>query len=166
MAEQGRIILYVEDEESDRFLLERAFKALGFSSALRMVPDGRAAIHYLSGCGCFTDRNANPLPELVLLDLRIPEFSGFEVLEWIRRQPEYMALPVIIFSSSSRQDDRERAKLLTADDFWSKPSNALQYQGLVAKLLQKVNIIPSGPSSAPGSPQERPAPPRRAPSET
>ncbi len=137
MAENHSIVLYVEDDEGDRFFMERAFKAAGFPSALRMVPDGRAAVQYLSGTGQFADRALYPVPQLVLLDLKMPELSGFEVLEWIRKRPEYASLPVIIFSSSSHPDDPLKAKALGANDYWQKPANGLYYTQVVDSLREK-----------------------------
>ena len=137
MAEAHSIILYVEDDEADRFFMEHAFNTAGLPSTLRMVNDGRAAVQYLSGTGQFADRARHPVPKLVLLDLKMPELSGFEVLEWIRKRPEYAALPVIIFSSSSHPDDPRKAKTLGADDYWRKPANSMHYAQVVDLLRKK-----------------------------
>ncbi len=137
MAEKHPIVLYVEDDEGDRFFMEHAFKTAGLSSALRMVHDGRAAVQYLAGTGQFAERALHPVPRLVLLDLKLPELSGFEVLEWLRKRPEYASLPVIIFSSSSHPDDPVKAKTLGANDYWQKPANGLQYTKLVKLLREK-----------------------------
>ncbi len=137
MAETHSIVLYVEDDEADRFFMEHAFNTAGLTSVLRMVHDGRAAVQYLSGTGEFADRALHPVPHLVLLDLKIPELSGFEVLEWIRKRPEYASLPVIVFSSSSHPDDPLKAKALGANDYWRKPANALHYTQIVDLLQEK-----------------------------
>ena len=80
-------ILYVEDEETDAMLLQHVLTKAGIHNPLRTVKDGKAAKDYLAGEGPFADRRAYPLPGLVLLDLNLPYWSGFEVLEWIRQQP-------------------------------------------------------------------------------
>jgi CheY-like chemotaxis protein len=137
MVASHSIVLYVEDDEADRFFMERAFNTAGLPSALHMVNDGRAAVQYLSGTGPFADRSLYPVPQLVLLDLKIPELSGFEVLEWIRKRPEYVTLPVIVFSSSSHPDDPVKAKALGANDYWKKPANALNYAQVVNSLRER-----------------------------
>src|SRR5438128_10999889 len=80
-------ILLVEDDEGDILLLRRAFRNARIANPLIEVRDGQAAIQYLSGDGDFAERTRYPLPFLILLDLRMPKLSGFEVLAWIRDEP-------------------------------------------------------------------------------
>jgi CheY-like chemotaxis protein len=115
-------ILYAEDEANDVFFLERAIQLAGSPHTLKAVPDGEQAIDYLAGKGDFADRARYPLPALVLLDINMPKKSGLEVLEWIREQPQFKSLPVLMLTSSSRQGDRDRARQLGADDYLLKPS--------------------------------------------
>lgn len=138
-AESARegIVLYVEDEESDALFMARAFEGKGLGGRLRLVADGRSAIEYLSGSGEFGDREKYPAPALVLLDLNLPQVPGFEVLEWIRNNPDYSRTPVILFSSSTRDDDQVRAKVLGADEFVTKPSSGLKFGEVVEGLQQK-----------------------------
>jgi CheY-like chemotaxis protein len=128
------IILYAEDEANDVFFLKRALKLAGSSHTLRAVSDGEQALEYLAGQGPFADRKSHPLPVLILLDINMPKKSGLEVLEWTRQQPQFKSLPVLIFTSSSRPEDRERARQLGADDYLLKPSDPLKLVELV-KLL-------------------------------
>ena len=137
MTQTAPIVLYVEDEEMDRFFMERAFKNEGVGPSLRMVDHGRAAIDYLEGKGDYADRQRYPLPAVVLLDLNLPEVHGFEVLQWIRAHPQYRALPVVIFSSSEREEDQARAKQLGADEFVKKPGSALSFQDVVRRLQER-----------------------------
>jgi CheY-like chemotaxis protein len=117
-------ILYVEDEEMDVVLLQHALAKAGIRNPLQTVKDGKQAKDYLAGDGPFADRKLHPFPGLVLLDLNLPYWSGFEVLEWIRQQPHLRRVPVIIFSSSSRPDDIARAYDAGANAYLVKP-NAL-----------------------------------------
>lgn len=144
----NRTVLYVEDEETDRFLVEHAFAREGFGSALRMVTHGQAAIDYLSGTGPFAERDRHPLPNLVLLDLNLPGLPGFDVLEWIRAHPAHATLPVVIFTSSGREEDRHRARLLGATDFLQKPASLSGFQQVARQLLQTTYPHPE-PISAP-----------------
>ena len=77
---------------------------------------------YLSGAGKFCQRTDFPMPQLVLLDLKLPLKTGFEVLEWMRNQPDLRFLPVIVFSSSAQKADIDRAYQLGANSFVVKPS--------------------------------------------
>ncbi len=121
MASGESIVLYVEDEENDRILMELAFQKVGLEAALRMVNHGRAAIDYLSGAGVYSEREKYPLPAVVLLDLNLPEVHGFDVLKWIRAQPVHSGLPVVVFTSSAREEDRARALELGASEYLQKP---------------------------------------------
>ena len=118
------VILYVEDEETDVTLLQHVLTKAGIWNPLQTVKDGKAAKDYLAGNPPFDDRRLHPLPGLVLLDLNLPYWSGFEVLEWIRQQPRLRRLPVVIFTSSSRPDDIARAYDAGANAYLVKP-NAL-----------------------------------------
>jgi CheY-like chemotaxis protein len=131
------IVLYVEDEETDRFLVERAFMKEGLGSALQMVNHGRAAIDYLSGNGPYARREKYPFPGVVLLDLNLPEVPGFEVLKWIRAHPDYSALPVVVFTSSARDEDRERARALGANEFLQKPGDPALFQAVARSLNEQ-----------------------------
>lgn len=115
------VILLVEDDESDVIFLKRAFQKTGIAHPLRVAEDGRKAISYLSGDGEYADRTRHPLPTHVLLDLKLPEKSGFEVLEWIRKTPTLGALHVSILTSSSEGRDLRRARDLGADCYLVKP---------------------------------------------
>ena len=99
--------------------------------------DGRAAIEYLSGAGKYGDREIYPLPGVVLLDLNLPLVSGFEVLEWMRNHPDFARTPVVVFSSSTREDDRVRARELGANEFVAKPSSGLDFGQVVDQLREK-----------------------------
>ncbi len=79
-------ILLVEDNPDDAELLEYAFRKAGIANPLLAVTDGDAAVQYVGGTGAYADRRRHPLPELILLDLKLPRRSGFEVLGFIRGQ--------------------------------------------------------------------------------
>lgn len=130
-------VLYVEDEENDVFFMRRSFERAGLHQSLMVVIDGQEAIDYLSGRGRFGNRIEYPLPAVVLLDLNLPTVSGFQVLKWIRTQPQFRQLPVVIFSSSARAEDRSRAKELGADDYLEKPGSGLEFGIALEALTQK-----------------------------
>jgi len=115
-------ILYVDDDENDIRLVEFASEPAGVRDGIRTVRSGPQAIDYFQGHGPFVDRGKFPLPQVVLLDLRMPRMNGLEVLEWLRAQPELRGIVVIVFSSSVHPDDVVRASNLGANAFVQKPS--------------------------------------------
>ncbi|MFO1498785.1 MAG: response regulator [Verrucomicrobiota bacterium] len=132
-----RTLLYVEDEPDDVILARFVFKQLRFEVRLEVAPDGGAAIDYLSGTGAYSDRGAHPLPDIVLLDLKLPVKSGFEVLAWIRQQSDFTRLPVIIYSSSGADSDRQKAFLLGASEYLVKPSGLAPTKEAFTHLHQR-----------------------------
>jgi CheY-like chemotaxis protein len=115
-------ILVADDSEDDLFLLTRAFEKAGLKHLLVAVPDGEQAIEYLEDELC---------PDLLLLDLKMPKVTGFEVLAWIRGKPEFNGLPIIVLSASDLPEDRERAKKLGATDYFVK---SLDPRGMIVDL--------------------------------
>jgi CheY-like chemotaxis protein len=136
MLKINRVMLYVEDEEGDRLLMQMGFTNEGIQASLRLVNNGKLAVDYLTGAGEYGDRQAYPLPAVVLLDLNLPEIHGFDVLKWIRAHPLHSRMPVVVFTSSQRDDDRARAKLLGANDFLLKPNSANGFRQ-VARILNQ-----------------------------
>ena len=128
------VILYAEDEQNDVFFFRYALQMAGSPHILNAVPDGEQAVEYLAGDGAFADRSRHPLPALVLLDINMPKKSGLEVLQWIRQQPMFKSLPVVIFTSSSRAEDMEQARLLGADDYLLKPCSPMKLVDFVKSL--------------------------------
>lgn len=113
-----------EDNADDVFFMRRAMKAAGIANPVEILSDGRQAVAYLEGKGAYADRAAHPFPRLLLLDLKLPLLSGFQVLEWMRGRPETRVLPVIVLTSSGQYKDINRAYELGANAFLVKPSGA------------------------------------------
>ncbi len=115
------MFLLVEDSETDVILIRRAFQKGNIVNPLQVVKNGNDAIAYLKGEGAFENRAEYPLPDLVLLDLKLPGRDGFDVLRWIRQQPELKALRVVVLTSSDRIQDVNLAYQLGANSFLVKP---------------------------------------------
>jgi CheY-like chemotaxis protein len=130
-----KTVLYAEDDENDVFFMERAFAKLKLRPALRVVPDGRAAMDYLAGAGVYGDRTKHPLPGLVLLDVKMPLLSGLEVLAWARGRPEFQSLPILLFTSSTQHADVEFSRLHRANGYFVKPSNSEDLSALLRRIL-------------------------------
>ena len=113
-------ILLVEDSNDDTFLIRDAFKRQGWTSELEVVRDGVEAIEYLQGSGPYADRSRFKLPDLMLLDLKIPYFDGFQLLAWVKRQPGLRDLPVVISSDCDYVEDANKAYRLGAHSYFVK----------------------------------------------
>ena len=99
-----------------------------------VVRDGREAMAYLKGEGKFGNRQASPLPGLVLLDLRLPRLPGLEVLRWMRNQPEFAKVPVLVFSSSDQDADVDAVYRLGANGYIVKPSSPAELLAIVRRV--------------------------------
>ena len=120
---EDHVILVAEDDENHVFFIQRAFQQAGLLNPAHFVTDGDQAIAYLKGEGRYANRAEFPLPSLLLLDLKMPNKNGFEVLEWVRRQPTLKALRVIVLTTSGASRDINRAYQLGANSFLTKPMN-------------------------------------------
>ncbi len=114
-------ILLAEDDENDVFLMGRAFDRAGIPNPLIVVHNGQEAIDYLGGKGKFADRAKHPMPGLLLLDLKMPWMDGFDVLAWLRGQPQFNTLPVVVLTSSKLQADIDKSRDLGVYDYRVKP---------------------------------------------
>ncbi len=119
------IILLVEDSEDDAYFFQRALKRTTLASRFFHVSDGAAAIEYFRNAHAAPDDATQPWPDLVFLDLKLPSFSGFEILGWLREQA--YALPEIeVLSGSEQQSDVDRALELGATAYSVKPVSSDQ----------------------------------------
>jgi CheY-like chemotaxis protein len=126
--ERGSVLL-VEDDPNDVALTQRAFTRAGFVNPLQVVTDGEQAIAYLAGQPPYADRRRHPLPILVLLDLKLPRRSGFEVLAWLRGRQHVRRLPVVVLTSSQHSPDVDRAYDAGANSYLVKP---VAFEGLLS----------------------------------
>src|SRR5438105_13086300 len=120
MPERAAILLG-EDREDDVLLIRRAFNKAYINNPLVVVGDGEQAIAYLEGEGKFRNRAEFPLPDLMLLDLKMPKVDGFGVLKWVRGRPGLKGLRVIVLTSSEDMRDVNAAYRLGANSFLIKP---------------------------------------------
>ena len=145
-------ILYAEDREDDVFFLRRACRRSGLHDAVTIhtVADGESAIDYLRGSREFADRAIHPMPDLVLLDLKMPRRTGLEVLEWLRARPEFTSLPAFLLTSSNQQSDIQRAVALRATGYLTKPTSIAELAQLVTDMGQVLGIgaAPAAPASS------------------
>jgi CheY-like chemotaxis protein len=121
------VILLAEDREDDILVIRKAFARSTFPYLLRAVRNGEEVLSYLQGEPPYDDRTMFPLPTLLLLDLKMPRKDGFEVLEWIRQQPDLFSLRVVVLTSSQLSSDTTRAYEAGANSFLVKPADFQNY---------------------------------------
>ena len=126
-------MLVVEDCDDDAALIRLAFERSGFSNPLQTVGYPDEALRYLKGEGQYGDRGKFPFPALVILDHKLPG-DGWEVLQWVRQQPELAALPVVIFSGSEDPNHEQKACALGATAYRIKPQRLDEFIESVKRL--------------------------------
>lgn len=131
----GLTVLLAEDNRDDAFLMQRAFKLHGLMRPPQIVENGLDAIEYISGKGIYADRVAHPVPDMVILDLKMPRADGFEVLEWLKSHPDFRVIPTIVWSSSSDQRDVKHAYCLGANAYLCKPTDFPAFRAMLGRLL-------------------------------
>jgi len=115
------VILIAEDEEDYVLLLKWAFAKAEIPNPIFSISTGKETISYLKGEGPYSNRDEYPLPDLLLLDLKLPGFSGLEILRWVRSQPGLAGLRVVVLTSSDELRDVNDAYRLGANSFLMKP---------------------------------------------
>lgn len=130
------LVLVAEDDENDVFFLERAFRQAQVVNPIFRVRDGEDAVSYLRGEDAYCDREKHPLPQLLLLDLKMPRKNGFEVISWVREQPGLKRLPIVVLTSSKEDPDINRAYELGANTYLVKP---VKFEGLV-DMMRALNL--------------------------
>ena len=128
-------MLLVEDDEDHVFLLRRALSDLpDVEVDVAVERDGEGALRYLEFRQYLGEEER---PHLVVLDLRIPRISGFDVLRWIRFNPVFATLPVVVLTSSERREDADTARGLGANEVMSKPLAGLQLRTDVQAMAKR-----------------------------
>jgi CheY-like chemotaxis protein len=133
----GATVLHVDDDPNDTALLEAARRKAEIEFHLENVSDGDQAMAYLNGSGPYANRTSHPWPTLILLDLKMPRATGFEILRWIRNRPDCKDLSVVVLSGSELQEDIREAYLLGANSYLVKP---LGFEALV-QLVRNITSV-------------------------
>jgi CheY-like chemotaxis protein len=127
-------ILLVEDNRMDVELTLDAFREARLKNTVHVAPNGQSALDYLFGRGDFADRDRYPLPNLILLDLKLPGTDGFEVLRQIKSTPVLKRLPVVILTSSKEEGDRALSYDTGANSYLVKPVSFAGFLDVVRQI--------------------------------
>jgi len=128
------VILLVEDNPDDVKLTMRALKKSNILNEVVVAQDGAEALDYLFCAGKYSGRDKNVLPQVVLLDLKMPKVDGLEVLKRIRADERTRLLPVVILTTSSEEKDRISGYKLGANSYVRKPVDFNQFVEAVQQL--------------------------------
>lgn len=129
-----RIILLVEDNSSDEELTLRALRKSKVANRVVVTRDGAAALDYLFRRGAYAGRDPDEMPQLVLLDLKLPKMDGLEVLKAIRADERTKLLPVVMLTSSEEDQDLHGSYSLGANSYIVKPVDFTQFAEAVRQL--------------------------------
>ena len=124
---ESKVILLVEDNPRDEALTLRALKKSNIVNDVVVARDGVEALDYLFGTGAHADRDASDMPQLVLLDLKLPKVDGLQVLRRVREDERTRRLPVVVFTSSSEEEDLINSYNLGANSYVRKPVDFEQF---------------------------------------
>jgi CheY-like chemotaxis protein len=134
MSASNRSILLVEDNPQDEELTLRALRKSNLANPIVVARDGVEALDYLFARGAHVNRPADALPQLILLDLKLPKVDGLEVLKELRANEETKLLPVVILTSSLEEQDLIRGYSLGANSYVRKPVDFVQFTESVRQL--------------------------------
>ena len=129
-----KVILLVEDNPDDVALTLRAFKKSKIKNEVVVAQDGVEAVDYLFGTGKFAGRDTRALPQVVLLDLKMPRMDGLEVLQKVRADERTKLLPVVVLTTSNEDRDRVESYKLGANSYIRKPVDFTQFAEAVNQL--------------------------------
>ncbi len=127
-------ILLVEDNKMDVALTINAFKEAHLSNEIHVVNSAEEALGYIKGEGAYSDRMIHPLPDIILLDLKMPGLGGLEFLKIIKSTPRLKRIPIIVLTSSNEEQDINRSYDYGANSYLVKPIEFSGFQKVVAEV--------------------------------
>lgn len=137
LPERAPTLLVIEDANDQALMVGIAARRANPGLDVHTVHNGLEGLAYLGGLPPFDDRSRHPMPDLVILDLYMPEVDGFEVLAWMREHREQAPCPVIVLTASMRPEDEARALELGATSVHLKPPNLAGLADVVSEIVHK-----------------------------
>ena len=142
-------ILLIEDEPRDVELTQRAFKKAKLTNPLHVVEDGAEALDFIFATGRYAPRKDSPLPDLILLDLKLPKISGLEVLQRIKADPRTRDIPVIVLTASQDNGDAEACRALGVRTYLVKPVGFRNLSEVTPQLSFEWALMRCAPETPP-----------------
>jgi len=127
-------ILLVEDEEAHAQLTKRAIRKAGNANRIDVAYDGEEALDYLFNNGKYADKSKYPYPGLILLDIKLPGIDGIEVLQKIKQDPNLKKIPVIMLTTSEREEDIARSYDYHANSYLTKPVGFKEFEEKIGQI--------------------------------
>jgi CheY-like chemotaxis protein len=143
---ESDVILLVEDDPNDALIIQQLLSRIGITHRIVHVKDGWEAINYLLGKAPFGDRSSFPVPILILLDINLPKYDGFDVLTWLRSKPAFAELPIVVLTGSPSPEHRKRAIDLGANGFEVKPVEPADFTAVANSIRVRLPPNSSSPS--------------------
>jgi len=143
----GPVILIVDDDAGDQVLIQEALQASQAGKKIYMVGDGEEALDYLNRTGRWASSPA-PRPDLILLDLNMPRLGGRELLPRLKSDPRWKTTPVVVFTTSNREDDVAYCYAAGASSYVQKPSDFDRFQEVLSQIESywlRVSLSPPPP---------------------
>ncbi len=137
-------ILLVEDDENDILITKRAFTKHNLSNRLYVVRDGEEALDFIYHRGGYQDPGSAPRPGLVLLDINMPKMNGIEVLRKLKSDPGYKVIPIVMLTTSKRDQDKIESYNLGVNSYIIKPVDFNKFVDAIAtiNLYWELNELP------------------------
>lgn len=142
-----KIILLVEDNLDDELLTTRALKKNHILNEVVIMRDGAETLDYLFGTGAYADRDIRVMPQIIMLDLKLPKIDGLEVLKRLRSDERTKPLPVIVFISSKNEQDLIESYKLGPNSYMYKPINYAQFTAAIRQLELHLLVLNKANSS-------------------
>lgn len=124
-------LLLIDDLDGEALYVKGMLRAAGFAEPFLHINDAEEAMAYFEGGGKFTDRAKYPIPDLVLLDLKMPGVDGFQFLKWLRSQPEFARVIVVVLTGEADPKKIQLAYQLGANSFLAKNANLEEFRNFV-----------------------------------
>lgn len=142
-------ILLIEDNEEDAVSLKSMLRKAGVTMPVKIAQDDATALSYLRGDPAFSDRKRFPLPTIVILDLYLPGKKSFEILKWLRSQPQFSQTFVAVLTAAGKIQDIARAYRHGANSFLAMPCRAEDIRNLAQGFPSHWGISPPRAESRP-----------------
>jgi len=133
-SEKNKVILHIEDEPAHAAIVRIALQRNVGDVNLRQVKDGEVALDYLYRRGAYEDPVVSPRPDLMLLDLQMPQLGGLEVLAIVKKDPGLQTIPIVMMTTSDLAEDRTKAHSCGADGYVTKPDDFDEFVRIMNEL--------------------------------